>query len=337
MITDFVKKFAMLAMLLMFVLVVAVCVGCSSGNSGGDSEEGELANATNSGEVDGEVDGDAEGGNQEYQPEIPTEPIVYPFTFEDQAGNSVTLEHEPMYVVTIGSDITEAMFAFGRGIQIIGRAAEDSFPADVNDIPEIGTVQEPDTELIAELEPHAVLAIDKVPAEKIQEIKNKGIPVIVVKTPETIDETYDMIKFLGRALNGEKAAYSYAFRLESDISRVVLANAGNEIKRVCIAVDYDDESDKIISAKELQKYTFYEDVLRIAGGNSVSMDEEPHAIICLSQDIEAKFYVDEELKQLIPVRQGKIITIEEEEFDRRGPRCMLSIYKIAELLDVSIE
>ena len=281
----------------------------------------------------GDVDGD---DSFDYQPEVTSEPIVYPFTFEDNAGNSVTLAHEPLYVVTVGPDITEAMFAFGRGIQIIGRAEEDSYPDDIKSVPSVGSLKEPDAEKISALKPDAVLISDKVPQDKVDEIKNKQLPVVVVKTPESIQEVYDMIRFLGRVLNGEKAAYSYAFSLESDISRVLLANAGGEVMKVCIVTEYIEESDTIVSAKGNSKYAFYEDVVKAAGGKSVDIDEEPYAIICLDEETEAKFYANSTLNKIPAVKRGKIDTINRALFDIRGPRCTLAIYSVAQLLGISV-
>ncbi|MBR5786390.1 MAG: ABC transporter substrate-binding protein [Clostridia bacterium] len=310
---------------LLFTFIFVSIIGCA------DSEEKAPDSVSTPSAED--VDGD---NADDYQPEVTSAPIVYPFTFEDNAGNSVTLAHEPMYVVTVGSDITEAMFAFGRGIQIIGRSDEDSFPDDINSVPSIGSVNAPDAEKISALKPDAVLVSDKVPQEKVEEIRNKQLPVVVVNTPESIQEVYDMIRFLGRVLNGEKAAYSYAFQLESEISRVLLANAGGEIMKVCIVTDYIEESGKVISVKDDSKYAYYEDVVKAAGGKSVGIDEEPYAIVCVNEEIESKLYADTTLNKMSAVKRGRVETIENSLFEKRGPRCTLAIYAIANLLGITI-
>lgn len=314
-----------ICLFLLFLFIFVSIIGCA------DSEEKAPDSVSTPSAED--VDGD---NSSDYQPEVTSEPIVYPFTFEDNAGNSVTLAHEPMHVVTVGSDITEAMFAFGRGIQIIGRAEEDSFPDDINSVPSIGSIKEPDAEKISALKPDAVLVSDKVPQEKVEEIRNKQLPVVVVNTPESIQEVYDMIRFLGRVLNGEKAAYSYAFNLESEISRVLLANAGGEVMKVCIVTEYIEANDTVISAKGKSEYAFYEDVVRAAGGKSVGIGEEPYAIVCLNEETEAKFYADATLNNMPAVKRGRIDTIDSALFDKRGPRCTLAIYSVAKLLGISI-
>ena len=307
------------AAVMVFVCIIAGA-GCSSGN-------GNEALPTE----------DAGDGDGTYQPEISAPPIVYPYTFEDQTGYSVTLPHEPMTVVTVGPDITEIMFAIGRGIQIIGRSEEDSFPADVEEIPSIGSVNSPDAEAISKLKPDIILVTDKVPAEKIAEIREKNIPTVVINTPQTFEGIYDSIKYIGRVLNGEKAAYSYVVNMQGDISTMLINNGGNEKHKVCIVTEYSEETDTVITSKaNISKYGYYEDVIKTVGGKSCDINEEPYYIVCIGEKLKTQVEKSTAMQDLAAVKMGRVYYVYEDFFELRSTRSINALYAIAEIMGYTL-
>lgn len=319
-------KFKKILSLIMVVVMLLACgVGCSDSNN-----EDNTSNITPPLE---ELEGEGE-----YIPEITSPPIVYPFTFEDNTGHSVTLEQEPLSVVTIGPDITEIMFSIGRGIQIEGRSEEDNYPYDVQEITSIGSVNNPDVEKIAEIDPDVVIASDKVPADKIAEIRNKQIPTVVVKTAQSFQEIYDTIRYIGRVLNAENAAYSYAIDLQGRVSQLLIYNGGIEKYDVCIVTEYFEETDSVATTKDdKEKNKYCESLVETLRAQSVDIDESPYFIICVGEEIKTQIKKSQALKEVSAVKMGRVYYIDEEILDIRAPRSINALYAVAEVLGYQID
>lgn len=314
-----------LSLIMVFVMLIACGAGCSNSNN--------KDNASNITPPLDELEGEGE-----YIPQVTSPPIVYPFTFEDNTGHSVTLEQEPLSVVTIGPNITEIMFSIGRGIQIEGRSEEDNYPYDVQDIPSIGSVNNPDVEKITQIDPDVVIASDKVPAEKIEEIRNKQIPTVVVKTAQSFEEIYETIRYIGRVLNAEKAAYSYVIDMQGRVSELLIYNAGNEKYDVCIVTDYFTETDTVATAaSDKTKYKYSANLLETLGAQNVDIDESPYFIICVGEELKIQIEKSEAFKDVSAVKMGRIYFIDEAVLDIRAPRSLNALYAVAEVLGYQTE
>ena len=315
--------------ILSLIMVVVMLFACGAGCSNSNNED----NATNITPPLEELEGEGE-----YVPQVTSPPIVYPFTFEDNTGHSVTLEQEPLSVVTIGPDITEIMFSIGRGIQIEGRSEEDNYPYDVQDIQSIGSVQNPDVAKIAEINPDVVIASDKVPADKIAEIRNKQIPTVVVKTAQSFQEIYDTIRYIGRVLNAETAAYSYAIDLQGRVSQLLIYNGGVEKYDVCIVTEYFEETDTVTTSKDDSvKYAYCENLVETLRAQSVDIDENPYFIICVGEAIKTQITKSKAFKDNPAVKMGRVYFIDEAILDIRAPRSINALYAVAEVMGYQID
>lgn len=315
--------------ILSVIMAIAMLISCITGCSDSNNQE----NASNITPPIEESEGEGE-----YIPEVTSPPIVYPFTFEDNTGYSVTLEQEPLKVVTIGPDITEIMFCIGRGIQIEGRSEEDDYPYDVQDIPSIGSINNPDVEKIAEINPDVVIASDKVPTEKIAEIRNKQIPTVVVNTAQSFEEIYDTIRYIGRVLNAEIAAYSYVMEMQGKVSELLIYNAGNEKYDVCIVTEYFAETDTVATvASNENEYKYSAEILKTLRANSVDIDENPFYIICVGEELKIQITKSKALKDVSAVKMGRVRFIDEDILDIRSPRALNALYDVAEILGYQTE
>src|SRR5688572_32419675 len=62
----------------------------------------------------------------------------------------------PTRIVSTSPSITETLFALGLGERIVGVSTFCRFPADVRNLPQVGTFLRPGTEIIAGLKPDLV-------------------------------------------------------------------------------------------------------------------------------------------------------------------------------------
>ena len=98
----------------------------------------------------------------------------YPLTMTDTAGREVTLEAEPEKIVSLGPNMTELVFALEAGERLVGRTKYCNYPEEALEVQEIGTLQDPNFELITELAPDLVLASTHVSDDtlaKLDELK----------------------------------------------------------------------------------------------------------------------------------------------------------------------
>jgi iron complex transport system substrate-binding protein len=60
-------------------------------------------------------------------------------------------------IVSLVPAVTEMLFAIGAGPQVVGVSSYDHFPAEVEALPKVGALVDPDTERILSLRPDLVV------------------------------------------------------------------------------------------------------------------------------------------------------------------------------------
>ncbi|WES67815.1 hemin ABC transporter substrate-binding protein [Superficieibacter sp. HKU1] len=84
-------------------------------------------------------------------------------------------------VVTLGGDITEIVYGLGAQSQLVGRDTTSTWPAEVNNVPDVGYVRQLNTEGILSLRPDIVLASNQAqPSLVLQKVAENHVRVIDV-------------------------------------------------------------------------------------------------------------------------------------------------------------
>jgi iron complex transport system substrate-binding protein len=119
-------------------------------------------------------------------------------------------------VVAVGGSVTEIVFALGEEARLLAVDSTSLYPAQTQDLPNVGYMRQLSAEPILALGPDLVLAIaDSGPAAALQQIRDAGVPVVTVPddyTPEGVLEKIDIVaaalgvEAKGRALRAEVAA-----------------------------------------------------------------------------------------------------------------------------------
>jgi iron complex transport system substrate-binding protein len=159
----------------------------------------------------------------------PTPVAAYPLTLTDDAGREVTLESEPERIVSLAPSNTEIVCAVDACDRLVGVTDFDDHPPEVVDVPKVVIYASVDVELVVEAEPDLVLAAGNeiTPSSVIQQIEQLGLPVLVLY-PETLEEVYDNIRLVGRALGREDRADEVVDGMEERAAAVVAAVEGVE-------------------------------------------------------------------------------------------------------------
>ncbi|OYT67617.1 MAG: hypothetical protein B6U65_02870 [Candidatus Wolframiiraptor sp. EX4484-121] len=145
-------------------------------------------------------------------------------TVVDDFGREVLIPHEPRRIVSIAPSITETLFALGLGDRVVGVTRYCNYPPEVlekvgkGEITVIGGYTDPSLEKIVGLNPDLVIGHNLLKPELVKKIEDAGIPIIIVKTSETIQGVYDDIRLIGKACWADDAASKLVEKLRSEIA-----------------------------------------------------------------------------------------------------------------------
>ena len=142
-------------------------------------------------------------------------------TVVDDFGREVLIPHEPEKIVSTAPSITETLFALGLGDKVVGVTRYCNYPPEVlekigkGEITVIGGYTDPSLEKILELNPDLVIGHNLLTPELVEKLEDAGIPVVVLKTAESIEGVYEDIELIGKACWAETEASKLIEKLKT--------------------------------------------------------------------------------------------------------------------------
>lgn len=139
-------------------------------------------------------------------------------------------------VLSIGGSVTEVVYALGEGDRLIARDSTSSFPAEANDLPDVGYMRALSPEGVLSVNPGLIVSEDGAgPLETIEVLEAANIPF--VKIPDEFSRAGVVAKIIavGDALNVPEKAAELAAELDAQLlaAEEAAANiAGEDRKRV---------------------------------------------------------------------------------------------------------
>jgi len=193
-----------LSALLAVLLVGAALVGC------GDAEEAQSIEAgTDDGAETVEV----------ASAEEPTAEASLPVEFTGADGRTVTVTDTDR-IIALNGNITEVVFALGLGDRVVGRDISTTFD-EADDLPLVTRAHDVTAESVLSLRPTVVLAdTNSGPPEALDHIRNVGVPVVVLETPERVDDVAGRIRTISTVLGVPALGGRVADETEDEIDRV---------------------------------------------------------------------------------------------------------------------
>lgn len=173
--------------------------------------------------------GSIDAGSPTPSPAPSASAAPFPLALTDDAGRELTLDAEPMRIVSLAPSNTEIVCALGACDRLVGVTDFDDYPAEVADVPDVVIAASVDVELVVGAEPDLVLAAgnELTPTAVIEQLDGLGLPVLVLY-PETLDEVYADIRLIGAALGRRPAAAELVASMEGRVADVVAAVEGAE-------------------------------------------------------------------------------------------------------------
>ena len=257
-------------------------------------------------------------------------------TVIDDFGREVLIPHEPTRIVSTAPSITETLFALGLGDRVVGVTSYCNYPPEVlervgrGEIAVIGGYTDPSLEKIIGLDPDLVIGHNLLKPEFVEKLEAAGIPVVVVKTSETIQGVYDDIKLIGKACWADEEATKLVEELKDKIAFWERRVEGAE--KVDVA-----EIAWVNPLWVAGNGTYIHDIIEHAGGRNVFADKgwwasvsdeelverDPEYLIVPykhGQELIYEGIMEMKKKGLI---HGEVIPIDPDIISRPGPRVAL--------------
>ena len=148
---------------------------------------------------------------------------VLPVTVTDATGAEVTIT-DISRIVPLSGDIAEIVWDARAGRQYRGRRVSAVYPEALLALPKVGYERVLNAEGILAMEPTVVIGKGAAgPPEVIEQVRNAGVPVVIIDSPETIEAPLAKIERVATALGiqNESAAQALAVKVNDEIQEAM--------------------------------------------------------------------------------------------------------------------
>jgi iron complex transport system substrate-binding protein len=169
----------------------------------------------------------------------PTAAPLFPAELTDDEDGSATIPAEPTKIVSLTPAATETLFELGVGDRIVGKVEDFTpYPEAAAAIPDVAKFGSVDVEKIVALGADLVIAGGNNfnPPESIKQLRDLGIPVLVVFAPDVAGAQKD-IELIGRAVGRPDEAAAVNASIRQAFDDVAAATAGKDPARTYYELD----------------------------------------------------------------------------------------------------
>ncbi|MER6179306.1 ABC transporter substrate-binding protein [Streptomyces sp. NPDC001652] len=147
--------------------------------------------------------------------EAPTPEL--PVTVDSSDGREVTVR-DASRVLPLNGGIAEIVFTLGLGDKVVGRDITATF-AEAKKLPQVTKAHDVSAESVLSLRPTVVLAdTDTGPSEAIDQIRDAGVPVVVLDPATKLSDVPTRTTRIARALGVPEAGKALNSRIAEDLS-----------------------------------------------------------------------------------------------------------------------
>ncbi len=274
--------------------------------------------------------------NPSLQPNTSTDQLQ----FTDETGRAVQLTASPQRIISLAPNITEMLFALGLGERIAGVTSYCDYPAEAKAKAKIGDTLQPNPERIIALKPDLVIISTSSQLEKItRQLDELKIPVYVTN-PRTVREVIASIRRLGQLTGANARAEELVSRMNRRLDAVEQQVSSRTKPRVFYVL----QNSPLITAG---KNTFINDLINLAGAQSISGDEAKDypqfsretviarapEVIIIPQSHGTDTVNEADLRRDFAttpaVRNNRIVRVNPDLIDRPGPRIVDGLEQLA--------
>jgi iron complex transport system substrate-binding protein len=195
---------------------------------------------------------------------LPTPGLPTTYTGPDEVTSTV---ESAARIVTLSGEFSEIVWDLGLGENLVGVDLSSDHPADEMRVkPKVGVEFRLFAEPILALEPTVVIGdIDARPPEVIEQIRDAGIPVVIVPRLVGVDAPADKIRLVAEILGLAGGGEDLATTVQSEID-AALARVADATSRPRTAVVYIATEDQVLL---LGSNTVFEGLIEALGAEDV--------------------------------------------------------------------
>ena len=256
----------------------------------------------------------------------------------------------PQRIVSLIPATTEMLFAMGAGRQIAGVSNYDRYPPDVERLPRVGGLLDPNVERLLALKPDLVIVYDTQTDLKRQ-LERARIPMFRY-THRGLPDIMSTMRALGERVGAKAAADAAATRVEQQLEAVRARVRGRPRPKTLLVFGREQGSLRHVNASG--GYGFLHDILELAGGSDVlgdlhqqSVDMSTEMILTRAPDVilelhygesltsgrmEAERLVWNALASVPAVKNDRVHLLIGDEFVVPGPRIVIAAERFARTL-----
>jgi iron complex transport system substrate-binding protein len=265
-------------------------------------------------------------------------------------GATQTPTAVPARIVSLIPATTEMIFAMGAGNRLVGAGNFDRFPPEVEKLPRVGGLIDPDTERILALRPDLVI-VYATQTDLRQQLDRAGVPAFLYEH-RAMPDIMETIRRLGARIGAAESAERVAAGMERSLADIRTAVAGSPRLRTMLV--FGRERGTLRGVFASGGYGFLADLLDVAGSDNVFGDikqqsvqasaemiltRRPDAIVELRYgDDNRAVNIDQELSawnalpSLPAVRGHRLYLLVGDEFVVPGPRIVNAARRLAQAL-----
>jgi len=177
-------------------------------------------------------------------------------------------------IVSLVPSATEALFAMGAGPRVIGVGSFDSFPPDIERLPRVGALLDPDVEKILSLKPDLMVCYAS-QTELQTQLARAGIRTFAYRHGSLAD-ALGAIRQLGHEAGSAREGNALVARIEQELASIRARAAGSPRPRVMLVIGREAGSLRTINVSG--GYGFLHDLAELAGGTNVFADVKKESL-----------------------------------------------------------
>lgn len=240
----------------------------------------------------------------------------------------------PERIISLTPSLTEILFALESGHRVLGVTDSCDYPAEVEDLPNVGCWFDPDLTKLLALKPDLVLGLQTAHQLVKTELEAQGIRFILVN-PLTVEGAIADISRIGEILDAHEVSERLVSALGARLSEVdaaVSKIASKSRQTACRILDMDDGRFHVAGP-----LSFQYDIISRAGGQNVTCSQKeaypkitltdlrewnPQVIFNCGFDLNTITAIAEkpEWRSLKAVQSGNVFTFDCALTCRTGPR-----------------
>lgn len=258
---------------------------------------------------------------------------------EDKQSNqsdSNSKEHSYKRIVSLMPSNTEILYELGLGKDIVGVSTVDDYPKDVKKGKKQFNTMNLNKEALLKVKPDLILAHEsqKGTSKKVLDsLEKNGVKVVYVKDAQSLDQTYETFKQIGKVTGREHEANELIDETKHNVEKVI-KSVPRHHRSQSVFMEVSSKPEIYTAGK----HTFFDDMLsQLDAKNSFSNIEgwkpvDKEGIIKKNPDIlisteglsKSDYYKvikkRDGFRQIKAVKNGRIETVNGDEISRPGPR-----------------